>query len=79
MSIKDIVFKAIESFKVGETFTLGDLLLRLADDHMFPDGGTTKRRLRELRREDKRINYQALGKCRFRLTWRKGTKTEGKL
>ena len=69
MSIKDIVFKAIKDVKVGEIFTLGRLKAKLDDNRIFPTDETVLRRLRELRRENKRINYQALGKCKFKLTW----------
>ena len=68
MSIKEIVFKAVGKFDIGETFTLGDLLSRLADNNRYTDGGTTKRRLRELRKEG-RINYEALGHCKYKLLW----------
>ena len=74
MSIKDIVFKAIKDVKVGEIFTLGRLKAKLDDNRIFPTDETVLRRLRELRRENKRINYQALGKCKFKLTWIKETK-----
>ena len=66
MSIKEIVFLAVKDVKIGETFTLGDLLSRLADNDRYTDGGTTKRRLRELRKEGI-INYKALGHCKYKL------------
>jgi len=69
MSIKDIVFKRLKDYDIGEGFTLGTLVRALEDNGRFCSDETILRRLRELRSDDKRINYRALGGCKFRLDW----------
>ena len=70
MSIKEIVFKAVENVGVGHMFTLGTLVRTLDDNGRgYVSDETILRRLRELRQEEGRIDYVSIGKCKFRLLY----------